>query len=63
MAEARVKYLQQQAALAAQATPPPEPTQAPTAAAPSKAMTQSTVEEQTHPEVPEKDETLEERCR
>ena len=58
MAEARVKYLQQQAALAAQATPPPEPTQAPTAAAPSKAMTQSTVEEQTHPEVPEKDETL-----
>ena len=57
MAEARVKYLQQQAALAAQATPAPEPAQAPTAAAPSKA-TQSTVEEQSHSEVPEKDETL-----
>src|SRR5260370_6098946 len=56
--EARAKYLQQQAALAAQATPPPQPAQTPSAAAPSNATTQSPVEEQSHQEVPEKVETL-----
>ena len=58
MVEARVKYLQQQAALAAQATPPPQPAQTPAAATPSNPTTQSPVEEQSHQEVPEKDETL-----
>src|SRR5271165_1002199 len=57
MVEARAKYLQQQAALAAQATPP-QPAQTPTAAVPSYPTTQSPVEEQSHQEVPEKDETL-----
>jgi len=58
MVEARAKYLQQQAALALQATPPPQPAQTPAAAAPSTATTQTPVEEQSHQAVPEKDETL-----
>jgi len=45
MVEARAKYLQQQAALAAQAPPTPQLAQTPAAAAPSNAMTQSLVEE------------------
>jgi YidC/Oxa1 family membrane protein insertase len=59
MVEARAKYVQQQAALSAQATPPPQPPQTPTAAAASaNATTQAPVEEQSHQEAPEKVETL-----
>src|SRR5580704_11447785 len=58
MVEARAKYLQQQAALAAQATPSPQPVQTPAAPSPSNATTQSPVEGQSHQAVPEKDETL-----
>src|SRR6476646_6975585 len=57
MTEARAKYLQQQAALAALTTPTPQPPQT-AAATPFSATTQSTVEEQSHPEVPEKEATL-----
>jgi YidC/Oxa1 family membrane protein insertase len=57
MVEARAKYLQQQAVLSAQATPPPQPTQTPTAAA-GNATTQAPVDEQSHQTVPEKVETL-----
>ena len=58
MVEARAKYLQQQAALAAQATPPPKPAPTPVEAAPANATTQSPVEELSHQQAPEKDETL-----
>jgi YidC/Oxa1 family membrane protein insertase len=59
MVEARAKYVQQQAALSAQATPPPQPPQTPAAAAASaNATTQAPVEEQSHQEAPEKVETL-----
>jgi YidC/Oxa1 family membrane protein insertase len=57
MVEARAKYLQQQAVLSAQATPPPQPTQTPTAAE-GNATTQAPVDEQSHQTVPEKVETL-----
>ena len=58
MVEARARYLQQQAALAAQATPPPQPAQTPASATPSYPTTQSPVADQSHQDVPEKDETL-----
>jgi YidC/Oxa1 family membrane protein insertase len=58
MVEARARYLQQQAALAAQATPPPQPAQTPASATPSYPTTQSPVVDQSHQDVPEKDETL-----
>ena len=58
MAEARAKYLQEQAALAAQATPTTQTAQARTPAASSTATTQSPVEEQPRPAAPEKEETL-----
>ena len=58
MAEARAKYLQEQAALAAQATPTAQAAQTPSPAASSTATTQSPVEEQPRPAVPEKEETL-----
>ena len=61
MVEARARYLQQQAALAAQATPPPQPAQTPASATPSYPTTQSPVADQSHQDVPEKDETLQER--
>jgi len=57
-AEARVKFLQQQAALAALATPTPEPTQSPEALAPSNLATQSLADQKPHDEQPEHDETL-----
>ena len=56
--EARAKYLQHQSALAAQATPVPKLAPTPAAAAPANATTQSPVQEPSHPEVPEKAETL-----
>jgi YidC/Oxa1 family membrane protein insertase len=56
MTEERARYLQQQAALAAQATPVPQLAQTP-AAAESNPI-QSPVEEPSRPEVPEKDATL-----
>jgi YidC/Oxa1 family membrane protein insertase len=58
MAEARAKYLQDQAALAAQTTPAPQTGQPRGAATPSTATTQPPVEEQPHQAVPEKEETL-----
>jgi YidC/Oxa1 family membrane protein insertase len=58
MVEARAKYLQQQAALAAQATPPPKPAPKPVETAPANATTQSPVEEPSHQQMPEEDETL-----
>jgi len=57
-AEARVKFLQQQAALAALATPTPEPTQSPEALASSNLATQSLADQKPHDEQPEHDETL-----
>jgi YidC/Oxa1 family membrane protein insertase len=58
MVEARAKYLQQQAALAAQATPAPKPAPTPVETAPANATTQSPVEEPSHQQVPEEDEAL-----
>ena len=58
MAEARAKYLQEQAALAAQATPTPQTAQARSPAGSSTGTTQSPVEEQPRPAMPEKEETL-----
>jgi len=57
-AEARVKFLQQQAALAALATPTPEPTQSPEPLASSNLATQSLADQKPHDEQPEHDETL-----
>jgi YidC/Oxa1 family membrane protein insertase len=58
MVEARAKYLQQQAALAAQATPAPKPAPTPVETAPANATNQAPVEEPLHQQAPEKDETL-----
>jgi YidC/Oxa1 family membrane protein insertase len=58
MTEARAKYLQQQAILAAEATPAPQPSQTPAAAVPANGIAQTPVEEQSHQQVPEKEETL-----
>ena len=58
MAEARAKYLQDQAALAAQATATPQTAQTRGTPASSTATTQSPVEEQPRQAVPDKEETL-----
>ena len=57
-AEARVKFLQQQAVLAAQATPTPQATQSPEPAASSNLTTQSPADQKQRDEQPEHDETL-----
>jgi YidC/Oxa1 family membrane protein insertase len=58
-AEARVKFLQQQAILAAQATPTPQATQSPgPAAASSNLASQPPADQKPHEEQPEHDETL-----
>src|SRR3984957_18809537 len=57
-AEARVKFLQQQAILAAQATPTPQPTETPEAAPLSNLATQSAADQKPRDEQPEHDETL-----
>jgi YidC/Oxa1 family membrane protein insertase len=57
-AEARVKFLQQQAILAAQATPTPQPTESPEPAASSNQATQSAADQKPREEQPEHDETL-----
>jgi YidC/Oxa1 family membrane protein insertase len=57
-AEARVKFLQQQAILAAQATPTPQPTESPEPAASSNQATQSVADQKPREEQPEHDETL-----
>lgn len=56
--QARAKYLQQQAALAAQATATPQTAQTQGTPASSTATTQSPVEEQPRQAVPDKEETL-----
>ena len=56
-AEARVKFMQQQAALAAQATPTPQVVPPPGPTASSNQQTQSSTD-QKQPEQPEHDETL-----
>jgi YidC/Oxa1 family membrane protein insertase len=57
-AEARVKFLQQQAVLATQATPTPQATAPPGPAASSNLPTQSLTDQKQHEEQPEHDETL-----
>ena len=58
-AEARLKFLRQQAILAAQATPTPQATQSPgPAAASSNLASQPTADQKPHEEQPEHDETL-----
>jgi YidC/Oxa1 family membrane protein insertase len=57
-AEARVKFLQQQAILAAQATPTPQPTESPEPAPLSAQATQSAADQKPRDEQPEHDETL-----
>jgi YidC/Oxa1 family membrane protein insertase len=57
-AEARVKFLQQQAILAAQATPTPQPTESPEPSASSNLATQSAADQKPRDEQPEHDETL-----
>ena len=56
--EARLKFLQQQAILAAQATPTPLPTESPEPTAAAKLATQSAADQQPRDEQPEHDETL-----
>ena len=58
VAEARVKYLQQQAVLAAQATPTPQAAPSPGPAASSNLQTQSSTDQKQREEQPEHDETL-----
>ncbi len=57
-AEARVKFLQQQAILAAQATPTPQATPLPGPATPSDLSTKSLTDQGPHEEQPEQDATL-----
>jgi YidC/Oxa1 family membrane protein insertase len=57
-AESRVKFLQQQAVLAAQATPTPQATQSPEPATSSSLTTQPQADQKQHDEQPEHDETL-----
>jgi YidC/Oxa1 family membrane protein insertase len=57
-AEARVKFLQQQAVLAAQATPTPQGTEPPGPTPSSNLPTPSLTDQKQRPEQPEQDETL-----
>src|SRR5271165_5280080 len=57
-AESRVKFLQQQAVLAAQATPTPQATQSPEPAASSSTAPPAVAEQKQPDEQPEHDETL-----
>jgi YidC/Oxa1 family membrane protein insertase len=58
VAEARVKYLQQQAVLAAQATPTPQTAPSPGPTASSNLQTQSSTDQKQSEEQPEHDETI-----